>query len=56
MRTATGRRAARRSRRPGSAWPRTGDALSYGVRRALLREVVVAVVVTDDELRVELAR
>ena len=32
------------------------DALSYGVRRALLREVVAAVVVTDDELRVELAR
>ena len=32
------------------------DALSYGVRRALLREVVAAVVVTDEELRVELAR
>ena len=32
------------------------DTLSYGVRRALLREVVAAVVVTDDELRVELAR
>ncbi|MDA1062087.1 MAG: hypothetical protein O2895_04160, partial [Chloroflexi bacterium] len=31
------------------------DALSYEVRRALLREVVAAVVVTDDELRVELA-
>ena len=32
------------------------DELSYGVRRALLREVVAAVVVSDDELRVELAR